>query len=128
MTPREILKIRDALSELNNVVFPYKIARKIAGLNRHVQNEVDVISAQENALINKFHGKRKGNSLDFGDVDVLEQFLSERNEMMEEDNEEIRFTPVDLHQYTNLLNLTPKAIDALDGVIIFEAGDDDDDS
>lgn len=124
MTPREIVSIYSALNELSKTVFPYKVARKIAGLNKRVKEEFDVVNNQEHALVSKYNGKYEpGGKISFPDNDAAAAFAAEFDAMMDEDAD-VRFTPVDVSKYTETLQLTPRTIEALDGVIIFEEGSD----
>lgn len=123
MTPREIINIHNALNELSKTVFPYKTARKIAGLSKRVKEEIDIINSQEHAIANKYGGKYEpGGKINFSDSDAAVKFAKEFDVMMDEDVD-VNFTPVDVSKYTDALRLTPKTIEALDGVIIFEEGD-----
>lgn len=123
MTPREIINIHNALNELSKTVFPYKLARKIAGLSKRVKAEIEVINSQERAITNKYNGKYEpGGKISFPDTDTAVEFTREFDAMMDEDVD-IRLTPVDVSKYADTLQLTPQTIEALEGVIIFEEGD-----
>ena len=128
MTPKKIINIYAALSELNSVVFPYKVARKIAGLNKRVREEFEIIVGQETALVKKYEGKReRDGKITFYDTEKAEKFAEEFEAMQNEDVD-ISLVPVDISKYVDGLQLTPQSIEALEGVIIFEVGDDDGDS
>lgn len=123
MTPAEVINVHNALYELSKTVFPYKVARKIAGLSKRVKEEIDIINSQEHAIADKYGGKYEpGGKINFPDEDAAVEFAREFDAMMNEEVD-INFTPVDVSKYTDALRLTPKTIEALDGVIIFEEGD-----
>ena len=123
MTPREIINIHNALNELSKTVFPYKIARKVAGLSKRVKEELEVINTQERAITNKYNGKYEpGGKINFPSTDAAVKFAKEFDAMMDEDVG-IHLTPVDVSKYADTLQLTPQTIEALEGVIIFEEGD-----
>ena len=127
MTPKKIINIYAALSELNGVVFPYKTARKIAGLNKRIREEFEIILDQETALVKKYEGKReRDGKITFYNTEKAEKFAEEFEAMQNEDID-ISFVPVDISNYADGLRLTPQSIEALAGVIIFEVGDDDGD-
>lgn len=123
MTPAEVINVHNALYELSKTVFPYKTARKIAGLSKRVKEEIDIINSQEHAIADKHGGKYEpGGKINFPDEDAAVEFAREFDAMMNEEVD-INFTPVDVSKYADALRLTPKTIETLDGVIIFEEGD-----
>lgn len=120
MTPRQISNIYSALGELGGIVLPYKLSRKLAGLIRAVRREYETVVSGEDALIEKYGGKRTGNGISFGDVDTAQAFGEAFEKYCSEDDESISFSPVDISAYTAQLNISPRAVDTLDGVVIFE--------
>lgn len=42
---------------------------------------------------------------------------------MEEDDPSIQFDPVDISKYTNQISISASSVEALDGLVIFEEGD-----
>lgn len=126
MTPERIVKIHDALDELAGVRFPYKVARQLAVLNRRVNEETAIISTMERDLVKQFGGTvSKLGALRFDSNEAREAFAAAHAAIMQEENEEVSLPMVDLSKYTSMLTLSPSALDALEGIIIFERGDPD---
>lgn len=126
MTPERIVKIYDALDELAGVRFPYKVARQLAVLNRRVNEETAIISTMERDLVKQFGGTvSKLGALRFDSNEAREAFAAAHAAIMQEENEEVSLPTVDLSKYTSMLTLSPSALDALEGIIIFERGDPD---
>ena len=126
MTPERIVRIHDALDELSGVRFPYKVARQLAVLNRRVNEETAIIYTMERDLVKQFGGTvSKLGALRFDSNEAREAFAAAHETIMLEENEEVSLPTVDLAKYTSMLTLSPSALDALEGVVIFERGDTD---
>lgn len=119
MTPREIVNANRAIAELSGVVLPYKAARAIAILKKRLREEFDVVLGQENAIAEKYNGKRTAAIVNFESDEIAEAFTEEYESFMTEDTG-VKFSPVDLSKYADMLRLSPSAIEALDGIVIFE--------
>ena len=127
MTPNEVVAAYRAVLELSKAVLPYKTARQVAALNRALRAEHDTVVAAERALAEKHGGTiSTTGSVDFPDADSTEAFTKERSEFMNQDAE-IRLPKVDVSKHTNILKLSPESICALDGIVIFEQDEGDDD-
>ena len=119
MTPRQIIEIYRALRELEDVVFPYKQAREIAGLCKRVNEEFELIVQQENKLAAKYNGKRDGHKrLVFDNAEHSEAFAVEYNEMLDGEID-VDLQRVDLSKYADRLQLSPRSLSALERVINF---------
>ena len=64
-------------------------------------------------------------ALRFDSNEAREAFAAAHAAVMQEENEEVSLPTVDLSKYTSMLTLSPSALDALEGIIIFERGDPD---
>lgn len=126
MTPNDIAAAYRAVLELSKTVFPYKVARQIAALNRALKAEHDTIVCAEHALVEKYGGTMSTmGTADFPTPDSAEAFTKERSEFMSQDAD-IRLPKVDVSKYTNMLRLSPESICALDGIVSFEGEGDSD--
>lgn len=124
MTANTLIAIQSGLSELDRLPFPYKTARRLAALNRQIREEIAVINKMELALVEKYGGKvDRAYNVTFPDKEAAAAFAEARAELMDEDNDDITLPTVNLSKYVDVIELTPRAAEALEGVIIFEEGD-----
>ena len=124
MTANTLIAIQSGLSELDRLPFPYKTARRLAALNRQIREEIAVINKMELALVEKYGGKvDRAYNVTFPDKEAGAAFAEARAELMDEDNDDITLPTVDLSKYVDVIELTPRAAEALEGVIIFEERD-----
>lgn len=119
MTPNKIVSAYRAIKEISVIAFPFKTARAIASLKRCLQEEVGTIVDAEYAMIEKHSGKATGARVDFDHPEKAASFQAEYDDFMNQDAD-IEFPVVDLSEHTDVISLTPDAIDALDGIVIFE--------
>lgn len=119
MTPNKVINAYCAIKEISGTVFPYKVARSVASLKRILQDEFDTIANAEQALVEKYGGKKNGARYDFEDPEKLACFRRERDDFLEQDAD-IKLPVVDLSKYTDMLQLSPNTIEALDSIVIFE--------
>lgn len=120
MTPTQISNIYAALGELDGLVLPYKVSRKLTGLIRAVRSEYEAVIKAEAALVEQYGGKYSGNNITFADEVKAREFGAAYDKFRAEDDDTIAFAPVDISRYTAQLNISPRAVDALDGIVIFE--------
>ena len=126
MTANTLIAIQSGLSELDRLPFPYKTARRLAALNRQIREEIAVINKMALARGEKCGGKvARAYHVTFTDKGAGAAFAEARAELMDEDNDDITLPTVDLSKYVDVIELTPRAAEALEGVIIFERGDTD---
>lgn len=127
MTPTQITAAYRAALELSKAVFPYKTARKVAKLVRALAEEVDTLSAAERALVGQYGGSvSPGGNVDFPDRESALEYSKARADYMSQEAD-IKLPAVDISKYTGLLQVSPNTIYALDGIVIFEAEEGDDD-
>lgn len=120
MTPKQLVSIYQSLNELSNVVLPYQKTREMVRLRRRVQDEIDTILTMEQTLAAKYGGTQgKDKTYHFPDVEKTKQFAQEHTQFYEHE-EVIELPTVDLSQYTGFIRLSPAAMEALDGVVLFE--------
>ena len=120
MKAKQIIDACGGIRELTAMVLPYKTARALAALRKALQEELDAIVSNENALAESLGGKRKGNAYAFEDAAAREKFAAEVEKMQEEDDETITLPRVDLSGQTAQMRISADAITALDGIVIFE--------
>lgn len=124
MTPNQIVAAHKAMIELGGVVFPYKTARKVAGLKKRLADEVQAVLDMEKALAEQYGGKRQATgSYRFESQEKIAEYLEAHRLAMEEDDPSIQFDPVDISKYTNQISISASSVEALDGLVIFEEGD-----
>lgn len=124
MTPEKIVAAHKAMTELGSVVFPYRVARQVAGLKKRLAEEVQAVVDLEKALAEQYGGKRQATgSYRFESQEKTAEYLEAHRLAMEEDDPSIQFDPVDISKYTNQIRISASSVEALDGFVIFEEGD-----
>lgn len=120
MTPNQVVAAYRAVLELSKTVLPYPAARQIAALNRAMKAEHEAVVDAEKALAEKYGGTvSSGGTVDFPDWKRASDFNKAHTEFMEQDAE-IQLPTVDITPYAERLQVSPEAICALDGIVIFE--------
>lgn len=120
MTPNQITAAYRAILELSNTVLPYKAARRVTLLKKQLAEENDIVVDMEKKLVAQYGGEvRHGGACEFSDPDVAERFRTVLNEAREQEAD-IKLPTVDLSAHTSLIRISPAAIEALDGIVIFE--------
>lgn len=120
MTPNQITAAYRAVLELSNIVLPYKAARSVAGLKKRLAEENDIVVDMEKKLVAQYGGEvRHGGACEFPDPDAAERFRAVLNEAREQEAD-IKLPTVDLSAHTGLIRISPAAIEALEGIVIFE--------
>lgn len=122
MTPNQIVKAYRAVNELTNTVLPYKAARGVTSLSRRLQEEFGVVAAMERAMAEKHRGRLEKGTYRFPDNETAHSFSEEYKQAMEQ-NDDVELPIVDLSKYIDLIRISPGAIEALDGIVIFEEDD-----
>ena len=123
MTPNQIVSAHEAIRELSRVVLPYKTARQVARLKRRIDEEFEVISSMEKAIVEEFGGSIKGVHREFPDESTAAAFDEKMNTYWNEDAE-IKLPTVDLSKYAENIRISPATIDALDGLVKWEEKSD----
>ena len=123
MTPSQIVSAHEAIQELSRVVLPYKTARQVARLKRRIDEEFEVVSSMEKAMVEEFGGSIEGLRRKFPDESTAAAFDEKMRTYMDEDTE-IKLPTVDLSKYAENIRISPATIDALDGLVKWEAKSD----
>ena len=120
MTPNDIKNAYKAIQELSGTVFPYKVSRSIATLKKRLGEELETVAAMEMALVEKYGGSVLPN----GSVRVVgansQAFADEFNAMMGQNDESIVLPVADVSEQADVICITPGAVAALEGLVIFE--------
>ena len=120
MTPNQITAAYRAVLELSNTVLPYKAARRVTLLKKQLAEENDIVVDMEKKLVAQYGGEvRHGGACEFSDPDAAERFRTVLNEAREQEAD-IKLPTVDLSAHTGLIRISPAAIEALEGIVIFE--------
>lgn len=122
MTPNEIIHAYRAVQELSGAVFPFKLARDIARLKKRLSDEFSTVLAMERSLVEHYGGEVKGNNFVFSTSSAREAFTKHYENVMTQDDDSIPLPTVNLTGYTDGLRLSPDAVAALEGIVIFEEG------
>ncbi len=121
MTPVEIVNAYRGSLELSNIVLPYKEARGVAHLKKRLEKENDIVAETEKAMAEQHGGKPNlDGTYSFGSPEEAGKFREALSEFRKQ-NDEIDLPMVDLSKHTSLLRLSPSAVEALDGIVIFES-------
>ena len=127
MTPTQITAAYRAAVEVSKTVLPYQVARRVAKLLRALAAEVDVVAAADRALADQFGGEvSAGGSITFRDQEQAAEFAAARAEYLRQEAD-IHLPRVDLSKYVDMMRITPEAIYALDGIVVFDVEEGDDD-
>lgn len=122
MRPKDIVAAYSAIHELNKTVLPFKAARGVAALKKRLTEEFEVVADMEKALVEKHGGKSAKSGGYIFTEGNREAFAQEYEAAMEQDAD-IDLPTVDLSAHTDALRLSPSALEALEGLIIFDRGD-----
>lgn len=124
MTPNEIKNAYRAVQELSGVVFPYRVSRGISALKKRLGEELDTVAGMEKALVEKYGGKVDRNGSITLSGENAQAFSEEYNALMSQDDESIKLPAVDVSAFADTLRISPGAVDALEGIVIFEKEDE----
>lgn len=120
MTPKNIMSAYKAISELSNCAFPYKITRQIRILRNRLSEEFEAVLDAEKTLVKKYEGELgPESSYKFKSSEAAAQFYTEYQKMIVEECD-INLPCVDISKYVDSITISTAAIDALDGLVIFE--------
>lgn len=125
MTPRKITEAHKAMMELAGIPFPFKTARQLAKLKSRLDEEYLTVYNMDQALVRDMGGEIKANgNYKFQNSEALNEFLKRRDEMMDQEDS-ITFPVVDLSKYTDMIRISPGALEALEGIVAFGKEDPD---
>lgn len=120
MTSRQISAAYRAILELTGIVLPYAPSRGVMDLKKRLEAENDTVVAMEKNLVVEYGGEvHPGGQCDFSDTDTAQRFREALEEARDQ-ADDIKLPTVDLSKYTNLIRISPAAIEALEGIVIFE--------
>ena len=103
MTPRKITEAHKAMMELAGIPFPFKTARQLAKLKSRLDEEYLTVYNMDQALVRDMGGEIKANgNYKFQDSEAL-----------------------NLSKYTDMIRISPGALEALEGIVAFEKEDPD---
>lgn len=122
ITPNRIVSAYKAIHELSGTVFPYREARGVAKLKKRLTEEFETVLGMEKSLVEEYGGKCASGSYQFPDQDLAERFRQVYSAAMEQEDD-IPLSAVDLSKYTDTIRLSPGAVEALEGLVIFEKGE-----
>lgn len=120
MKQREIIAACRAVQELAGVRFQYQTAREVAALRRRLREEYEIAAEREMALAKEL-GVEALESGQFRTKDPAKaaEFRRRHEEQMDEEAE-IELPVVDLSDCTDMLQVSPDCLEALDGIVTFE--------
>jgi hypothetical protein len=88
-------------------------------LKKLFEERTHVIGHMESDLVKNCGGTiRQDGKVEFSEPSLAETFVSEHNKLFE-DKDETEFTPVDLSDYIDNIEITVEGVEALDGIILF---------
>lgn len=123
MTANQIVNAYRAVHELKGLVFPYKTAREVARLKKKLDEEMTVIIGMEQAIVQKHGGKTKPNgSYDFDSPASAAACKAELDGFNQEEVA-VELPVVDLTEFVDQVSISPTAIEALEGIVIFEGSE-----
>lgn len=123
MTANQIVNAYRAVHELKGLVFPYKTAREVARLKKKLDEEMTVIIGMEQAIVQKHGGKTKPNgSYDFNSPASAAACKAELDGFNQEEVA-VELPVVDLTEFVDQVSISPAAIEALEGIVIFEGSE-----
>ena len=101
------------------MVLPFKTARAVARLRKRLKVEFSTVVEMEKVIVDSCGGQTCENGYKFPGPEQTQAFQEGHRKMMEQEDE-ISLPVVDLSAYADQLRITPAAIEALEGIVIFE--------
>lgn len=123
MTPNEIKNAFRAIQELSGVVFPFRVSRSISALKKRLSEELDTVAGMEKALVEKYGGNVERNGSITINGEDAKAFADEYNTLMAQNDESIQLPVVDVSAFADMIRISPGAVEALEGLVIFEKED-----
>lgn len=124
MTSDRITQAYKAIHELTSVPFPYSTARALMALKRRLKEEFEVVASMEDNLLASCHGTATPQGkFRFPTSEDAEAFADAHRELFAQ-QVDIELPTVDLSPFTSMFRITPGAVEALDGIVIFEKEDE----
>lgn len=123
MTAKQITNAYLHINELSTAILPYKAARDLVLLRKRLKEEFDVVLEMEHSLVKKYGGSINADgTYKMPDEETAERFLEEHKKAQEEEAD-IKLPVVDLTPYVWSIKVSAAAVEALDGLVIFEEAD-----
>lgn len=119
MTTKQVVEAYRASRELSEMVLPFKVARAVARLRKRLGEEHFTVLEMERAMVDSCHGKEDVDGYSFPTEEERKAFFTAHRKMMEQEDD-IKLPVVDLSAFASQLRITPGAIEALEGLVIFE--------
>lgn len=123
MTTRRIVDAYRASQELSDMVLPFKVARTVARLRKRLGEEYSTVLEMEKTMVDSCHGREEANGYRFPTEEEAKAYYAAHRKMLEQEDD-INLPVVDLSAYASQLRITPGAIEALEGLVIFEKEDE----
>lgn len=124
MRQRDVVAAYRAALELGEVRLPYRKAREVAALRRRLREEYETAAEREMDLAREL-GVEPGENGRFRTREAARagEFRRRREEQMNEEAE-IGLPVVDLSEFADTVQLSANCLEALEGIVIFEKGED----
>lgn len=124
MRQRDVVAAYRAALELGEVRLPYRKAREVAALRRRLREEYETAAEREMDLAREL-GVEPGENGRFRTREAARagEFRRRREEQMNEEAE-IGLPVVDLSEFADMVQLSANCLEALEGIVIFEKGED----
>ena len=123
MQLHQLIKAYSHIDELFRLVLPYQTTRSLLCLKKQLKEEVDTALAMQSALIEKHAGiQNEDGSYRFPSIKDQKAFMADYDALMNQD-QTIHLSCVDLTRFTDVIRISPAAMEALDGIVLFEAAD-----
>lgn len=120
MTLNQIVSACAHINELSKSVFPYQTARSLCRLKKRLKDELDVVLDIEKTMVSAYGGTvNRDGSYKFPSAEQQKQFIAEYEKTLTQE-QDIKLPVVDLSKFTNSIRISPAAMEALDGIVIFE--------
>lgn len=119
MTPKQIIQAHGAIRELCGTVLPYRTAREVAALKRRLEEEFATLLDLERALAAELGGQIQRDGLQFQDSAAAEAYQTRWEALLAEESDAV-LPQADLSACVDTLRVSPGAVEALEGLVVFE--------
>lgn len=125
MTPKKIMEAHRGIQYLTSIALPFKEARALARLKKSLEENLGVILDAERKLVQAHGGAytEKPGRYRFKDNETAMRFYEDLQAFQNQDDDTISLQTVDLSGQADQLNISAEAIEALEGIVIFERED-----
>lgn len=120
MTPIQVVSAYKAINELTSVVLPYHATRSLTILKKELADEFETVATMERNLIEECGGEMAPDgTFHFPNEADTEEFMGKYNALMHQDDD-VKLPVADLSKYTDMIRISSNAVEALDGLVVFE--------